>query len=77
MGVKVGYAMALDPANDRVWIRPFYSDKDIHPLTGIWSTGVGDRNMNYEGPCLYFAERSKELYIDEFITQEFGSMIMS
>ena len=72
MGLTEGYAMTLEFADDWLWIRPFYSEKDTRPLAGTWSTGVGDDDIDYEGPCLYFAECEIELYVREFIAQEFG-----
>ena len=76
MGVTEGYAMALDPAGDRLIIKSFHSDKDTHPLTGILRTETGKDDIEYDGPCFHFAKSFAEHYKEESVDQRLGFKLL-
>jgi len=46
-GVKTGWVIAYDLLNQNIVIKPFYSDKDHHPLTSSWNHPVVDDGVSY------------------------------
>ena len=45
-GVKTGWTIAYDILNQNIIIKPFYSDKDHHPLTSSWSHPVAEDGVS-------------------------------
>lgn len=45
-GVKTGWMIAYSILNQNIIIKPFYSDKDHHPLTSSWSHSIVDNGVS-------------------------------
>lgn len=45
-GVKTGWMIAYSILNQNIIIKPFYSDKDHHPLTSSWSHPIVDNGVS-------------------------------
>lgn len=53
-GVKTGWTIAYNILNQNLVIKPFYSDKDHHPLTSSWSLPVVDNGVSCASTPLEF-----------------------
>ncbi|KAL8793212.1 MAG: hypothetical protein Q9195_004148 [Heterodermia aff. obscurata] len=54
-GSTSGYAIAFNVLEERLTIRPFYSDEHTHPLTSPWTTAVRRDGICFYGTPLEFA----------------------
>ena len=62
-GEKSGYVVGYDVANDRFICKPFFSDKDHHPLTSSW---YEDLHAKYPDDRVIFDLSPKDL-VEDFL----------
>ena len=62
-GEKSGYVVGYDVANDRFICKPFFSDKDHHPLTSSW---YGDLHAEYPDDHVLFNLSPQDL-VEDFL----------
>ena len=64
-GEKSGYAIGYDMLRDNIICKPFFSDKDHHPLASSW---YADFPVKYPNDKIHFVKSTKT-FVEDFIKQ--------